>query len=155
MIKTLRIAILSVLVGLGLVGLGGCQKGKPTAASAGFNTLEQQGPEVWVIEGASRHIDATYYLALPEGLQFTVEVPVESVLDNDSAAQEQAWPYIRYVYEHKVYLRTHVKRNGTPVQPTRIGVALVQHLGAQHRGNRVAMGIADIEARLDSRQNRK
>jgi hypothetical protein len=150
MIKALRIAILTLLV-----GLGGCQQGTPTAASPGFNTMAQQGPESWVIDGASRHIDATYYLALPEGLQFTVEVPVESVPDNDSAAQEQAWPYIRYVYEHKVHLRTQVKRNGSPVQATRIGVALVQHLGVRHRGNRVAMSISDIEARLDSRQNRK
>lgn len=162
MTKASRIALLTLVLGLGACQQGtptsvsaGINTGTPPAAATGFNTMAQQGQESWVIEGASRNIDATYYLALPEGLQFTVEVPVGSVPESHSAAQEQAWPYIRHAYEHDLYLRAQIKQNGTPVQATRIGVALVQHLGAQHRGHRVAMSIADVEARLGSRQNRK
>lgn len=144
--KALRIGFSVLLV----AALGACQQHAPTSASPGFNAVARQGPESWAINGVPSGIDATYYLALPEGLQFTIEVPViESPRSNESAALEQAWPYIRYAYEHKLYLRTNVKRDGIAIQTTRIGVALVQHLGALDRGNRVAMSIADIEARIN------
>jgi hypothetical protein len=144
----MHIALRIGLSALFATGLSACQQSAPPAASVGFNAMAQQGPETWVLDGVPSRIEATYYLVLPEGLQFTIVVPVESVPVSQSAALEQAWPYIRYAYEHKLYLRTHVERDGTSMQPSRIGVALVLHLGAQTRGYRVAMSTTDVEARI-------
>jgi hypothetical protein len=142
----LRIATSALLA----ASLSACQQRAQPVASVGFNTMAQQGLETWAIDGTSSRIDATYYLALPQGLQYTIEVPVESVPESESAALEMAWPYMRYAYEHKLYLRTHIARDGSDVEATRIGVALVKHIGIENRGNRVAMSITDIQARINN-----
>lgn len=91
--------------------IASCQArcGSPsTVASKGFNPIAMAGAQSWVIDGASRNIDATYYLDLPSGFQFTIEVPVTSVPPDQASATEAAWPFIRYAYKNSVYLRSQV-----------------------------------------------
>jgi hypothetical protein len=134
------------------VSVAACQArcgGAPTGASAGFNPIAMTGAQSWTIDGVSRNIDATYYLHLPPGFQFTIEVPVTSVPPDQATAVEAAWPFIRYAYKNGVYLRTQVDKIGSgPVAPSMIGVALVVHQGPRATGRRVAMSVAEIEARI-------
>ena len=135
-----------------LACMGACQLrcgGPQTSAAVGFNPIAPMGPEIWQINGSPRRIDASYFLALPEGFQFTVEVPFDSVPSDKAKAKELAWPFIRYAYEQRLYQRMRIRRPGKgPVESTRIGVALVQHVGAVSRGTRLAMSFNEIEARL-------
>ena len=156
-----RLRFLSFLSCLALlVCVGACQLrcgGPQLHASGGFNPIAARGPETWQINGAARRIDASYYLSLPEGFQFTVEVPFDAVPSDMAKAKELAWPFIRHVYEQKLYQRIQIQQPGRgPVAVTRIGVALVQHAGstsgaahlARYKGTRLAMSLPEIEARL-------
>jgi hypothetical protein len=138
-----------------LACLSGCQLrcGGPQApAAVGFNPIAPRGPETWLVDGAPHRVDASYFLDLPEGLQFTVEVPLAAVPSDEAEATELAWPFIRHAYEQKLFQRTQIRRSGQgPLEATRIGVALVQHAGSVARGKRLAMSLREIEARLGAR----
>jgi hypothetical protein len=123
-------------------GVGGAQPGPRLAAA---------GPETWTIEGKSWRIESTYYLALPEGLQFTLDVPVEKVPELEATALEQAWPVIRHVYVEKIYLRARVSAFGADnLEATRIGVSFFRKEGMRTHGMRVAMSVGEIRDRLQS-----
>jgi len=113
------------------------------------------GSEVWTIEGKAWRIEATYYLARPEGLQFTVETPVEKVPAVEVLALDEAWPLIRHAYLQQLYLRTKLRAFGADgVSATRIGVSLFHREGASTRGMRVAMSLGQIRDRLESEKRK-
>ena len=122
--------------------VGGAQPGARLAAA---------GPETWTIDGKSWRIESTYYLALPEGLQFTLDVPVEKVPELEVTALEQAWPIIRHAYVEKIYLRARVSAFGADnLAASRIGVSFFRTEGIRTHGMRVAMSIGEIRERLQS-----
>jgi hypothetical protein len=151
---TRQISHLSVLASLLVVlSLGGCFVrcgGPPVSGAAGFNPIAPLGSETWDIDGTPHQVAATYYLHLPEGFQFTIEVPVSGTPPTDEAAAlVQAWPYMRYAYETKRHLRTTVSKVGDGQLSTdRIGVALFQRDGVATRAYRVSLPVQEIEDRV-------
>ena len=133
-------------------GGSGCQirfGGPQTQGAGGFLPIAASGPESWMVDGNQRQITATYYLDLPDGFQFTIEIPVDDVPMVYSAALERAWPVIRYVFAQDIYLRTSIAGSrGVPREVTRIGVVLFRQDGARAKGMRTGMSLSEIRARL-------
>jgi hypothetical protein len=113
--------------------------------------IARTAPETWTVDGRPWRIEGTYYLDLPEGLQFTIDVPVADVPATMRAAEEMAWPVVRYAYEKGLYARAQLSRPGGAKQssPQRIGVSLFRTEGSYTKGMRVAFTFADIRARLE------
>src|SRR5688500_1527476 len=69
--------------------------------------MAKAGPESWNVGDTQYRLAATYYLALPEGIQYTIEyeVPNANQLDGvtEARANEMAFPLMRYAYEHGSY----------------------------------------------------
>jgi hypothetical protein len=104
---------------------------------------------MWVIDGKATQIASTYYLALPEGLQFTIETPVETIPYVESDAVDEAWPLMKHAFEKGIYTRTKIHALGSgDVVPGRIGVAFFKKQGAETKGMRVALSVGEIEFRL-------
>ena len=57
--------------------------------TSGHSPMAKQGPETWEINGRKMDIISTYYLALPEGLQFTTECPWKFGDPNQAMSQEE------------------------------------------------------------------
>ena len=112
--------------------------------------MARTGPETWDIDGRSWKIASTYYLTLPEGLQFTVEVPVAEVPATMAEAETTGWPVVRYVYEKRIYGRVRLSTPGRemPTSPERIGVSLFTSDGIHNKGMRVAFSFSEIRSRL-------
>ena len=111
------------------------------------------GPELWQIDDRKYQIRSTYYLALPEGLQFTIEYPYAFSSPLSEVTREQAlqvaMPLIRHAYDAGLYKRSQVTKVGAgSVEPTRIGVVLVQGEGPAQRGYRVALPVEAIQGSL-------
>lgn len=120
--------------------------------TAGHAPMAASGPETWTVEGKTIDVQKTYLLALPEGLQYTIE----TTYDFGSSAQltitqpqavDIAFPIMKYAYENNLYSRTSISRNGTPLTPTRIGVVLIQNINGRSRGYRVGLSLDEIRAR--------
>jgi hypothetical protein len=113
-----------------------------------------QGPEVWTIDAQQYKIDATYYLTLPEGLQYTIdyELPTSVKLPHEAeAALAIAFPLIRYAYEHQLHQRTNISKSGSgEVGASRIGVALYHVEGVHRRGYAAALSLDQIRQRIAS-----
>jgi hypothetical protein len=117
--------------------------------------MARSGPENWSVEGRSWKVTSTYYLALPEGLQFTIEVPVADVPATMADAERMAWPVMRHAYEKRIYARTHLsKLGGGSAAPERIGVSLFRSDGIHTKGMRVALSFAEIRDRIEREQRR-
>jgi hypothetical protein len=111
--------------------------------------MSATGPESWLIDGRNVPIASTYYLALPEGLQFTIETPTEKIPYVESDALDEAWPLMKYAFEKGIYTRATVHAVGKgDVAPGRIGVAFFKKEGLETKGMRVALSIGAIEVRL-------
>jgi hypothetical protein len=84
--------------------------------------MAKSGPETWSFDGASFQIASTYYLALPDGLQYTIDYQAPIDLDlgnmNDARAFDAVAPIMRHAATAKLYAR-HVVRdaggNAVPV----------------------------------------
>lgn len=123
--------------------------GGAAVGTAGHAPMAGMGPETWIIDGAPVRVDATYYLGLPVGLQYTIEHTIAAKPpDTEAEALVIAWPLISYAYRERKHLRTSISRNGVSLSADRIGVALVQRVGASRSGYRVALSTAQIEGRL-------
>ena len=115
-------------------------------------TLAQNGPERWVADGQAYQVTSTYYLQLPEGLQYTIEYPHN--FDDygrmtDEIALEIAFPVMKYAYLNGLHNRFHIRKLGQgSLSPSRIGVALVEGQGARVRGYRVALTLDQIKERI-------
>jgi hypothetical protein len=71
--------------------------------------MAKSGPESWSIDGTQYAVTATYYLALPDGLQYTIDyqAPASLDLDNmtDARAFEAAGPLMRHAVSANRYSR--------------------------------------------------
>lgn len=119
--------------------------------------MARSGTEAWNIGGKKYKIAATYYLALPQGLQFTIEYELPGAAAttlagiSDADAYDIAFPLMRYACEHRAYERAQIAEltNGSQ-KVSRIGVALFRRSSLGVGGYRVARSIADIQARIAS-----
>ena len=115
----------------------------------------RSGAEMWTIDGQVWQIESTYYLALPEGLQYTIDTPVDKVPELQVVALDQAWPLIRYAYVTQLYLRSKVPAYGeNEKSASRIGVSLLHRRGMITNGMRVAMSLGEIRERLESEKTK-
>ena len=121
--------------------------------TAGHSPMAKQGPETWEIDGKKFNINSTYYLALHEGLQYTIECAWKFSDQNQTISQEEAlnaaFPMMQYAYDKGFYKRTSISKvGGGSVEATRIGVVLSESIGARTRGYRIGLSIGEINQRL-------
>ncbi len=121
--------------------------------TSGHSPMARQGPETWEINGKKMDITSSYYLALPEGLQYTIECPWKFGDPNRAISKEEAmnaaFPLIRYAYEKELYKRSSITKVGSgPMEATRIGVVLSETNGQGTRGYRIGLSIAEIQEKL-------
>ncbi len=125
--------------------------------TGGYSPMARSGPEQWRINDKTYNIEATYYLALPEGLQYTIEYPwtfaSEKNRMNDKRALEISFPLMKYAYEQELYKRTSIGKLGQhTTAPSRIGVTLFEKIGNNKvKGYRVALTVDEIEKRVSGR----
>jgi hypothetical protein len=143
-----RHALIALLAVASLLGTG-CRR-EPAPAGKSSLPIAVSGPEVLAFRGNVYNIVTTYYLAFPEGLQYTMEYEVPASIDvlgiSDERAYEIAYPLMRGAIDQGWPNRTKVKRIGgaTPTV-SRIGVVMYSH-GSRSRGTRVARDIKVVEA---------
>ena len=121
--------------------------------TSGHSPMAKQGPETWEINCKKMNITSTYYLALPEGLQYTIECPWKFGDPNQAISQEEAmidaFPLIRYAYEKALYKRSSITKVGSGLmEATRIGVVLSETTGVRTRGYRIGLSITEIQEKL-------
>ncbi len=115
--------------------------------------MDRGGVATWNIDGQDYAIQDTYFLVLPEGLQFTIETEAPPGLDptriTDQQAYDVAFPLMKYAYEKRLYERSTISRVGFGQQDVeRIGVALfVRGMTGSAKGYRVERSLADIDQR--------
>lgn len=142
----------------GALFLSGCRcnvnRGTSTRGSPGFSPMAQTGPLDWTIDGKKIKIENTYYLALPKGVQYTIEyaVPPEIKLEgiSDEEAFEIAFPLMAYAYKNNLHKKSKITKFGTgKVEPTLIGVALMKKEGIRTSGYRVSRPLQEVAKKLD------
>lgn len=114
----------------------------------------QAESEEWVIDGKTYSISSSYYLQLPEGLQFTIEYPYQFGSGDrnmdDARALEIAFPMMRHAYSNDLYKRSSVTKLGEgKMIPSRIGVVLYEKQGGGTRGYRIALSLSQIRERME------
>ena len=121
--------------------------------TGGHGPMVLSGPEKWTIDGRPYEISASYYLALPEGLQYTIEYPLPDgeVLKTpltDESATLIAFPIMKHAFENNFYKRGHVAQFGKgPMTVSRIGVVLYPKHD-KGMGFRTAMSFEELENKL-------
>lgn len=122
--------------------------------TGGYSRIVPQGQETWTINGRPYAVAATYYLPLPEGLQYTIDYQLPPSLDvphDDTNALAIAFPLIAYAYESGLYRRSSISKAGTgSMAPTRIGVALYRMEGPARQGYATALTLDQVRHRLAS-----
>ncbi len=129
--------------------------GVPQAVGTGGNQpMAQSGQEQWQIDGKEYHIESTYLLRLPEGLQYTIEYPwkvkVPIVEMNDERALEIVFPLMKHAYEKGFYKRMRISKLGKGnMAISRIGVTLFERRGKEVGGYKVALSLDEIKSRIE------
>jgi len=128
----------------------GCRCERRGGESTGSLPIAVSGPQVLAFRGNVYNIITTYYIAFPEGLQYTLEYEVPASIDvlsiSDQRAYEIAYPLMRGALEQGWHKRTSVRKiGGTTPSVSRIGVVLYSN-GSRSRGNRVARDIKTVES---------
>lgn len=117
----------------------------------GQSPIALQGPTSWSIDGKQYQISATYYLALPEGLQYWIdyELPPSVAFPHErESALAIALPLMQYAVHSGLYKRTEVTKIGSgSVAPSRVGVALLRQEGIRIRRYGVALSVDEIPLR--------
>jgi hypothetical protein len=119
----------------------------------GHASMDRGGATTWNIGGRDYAIQDTYFLVLPEGLQFTIEYEVPPGVDPTQLTEEQAYeiafPLMKHAYEKRLYERTAANRVGSGRQDVgRIQVGLfVRGMAGSSRGYRVSRSLEDIARR--------
>ncbi len=129
--------------------------GTPQAVGTGSNQpTARSGQEQWWIDGKKYRIESTYYLTLPEGLQYTIEYPwkfkAPTAEMNDERALEIVFPLIKHAYEKGFYKRVKILKLGKGnIAPSRIGVTLFERRGKEVGGYKVALSLDEIKTRIE------
>ncbi len=105
------------------------------------------------MDGTTYKIANTYYLRLPQGLQFTIEYPYQfadrDARMNDKQALAIVFSLMRHAYVNGRYKRTSVTKIGQgTLHTSRIGVVLVERGGGVAQGYRVALSLDEIGRRI-------
>ena len=98
------------------------------AGTGGNTVLGQSGPEQWTVDGKTYEIASTYYLALPDGLQYTIEFPYQFTQADGQMNDQQAigivYPLMKHAVQSGAFQRMQIRKLGEgSADPTRIGVA--------------------------------
>jgi hypothetical protein len=145
--RSLKITLAAALFLYG----AGC-KPKVETSDAANTPIAGAGPETWIIEGKPVRIESTYYLDLPYGLQYTVHYPwafgQNKVNMTEQEALAIALPLMEYAYGAATYRRATIRKNGVPVEASRIGLVLIEHQASGDRGYKVSQSLAEIRARM-------
>ncbi|MCK4627285.1 MAG: hypothetical protein KAV00_18370 [Phycisphaerae bacterium] len=126
------------------------------AVTIGYSPMAQSGSEQWQIDGKEYRIESTYYLALPEGLQYTITIEYPwkfegpEVPMNDERALEIVFPLMKHAYEKGFYKRANISKAGQgALSPSRIGVAIIKVGEQTLSGYRVALSLDEIKRRIE------
>lgn len=135
------------------LGAGG-HGSAPIGTVSGNWVMARSGPEDWVIDGKTVHINGAYLMKLPEGVQYTIEYPCQfdaSGPPKDAAsALRLAFPLMKHAFQQGLYTRLHVTKVGAgEMVPTRIGVVVYQQSGNTTAGNKVALSLDEIKAQIE------
>lgn len=127
--------------------------GAPPIGAAGLSGMGRTGSYEWQIDGRTYHVNSTYYLLLPEGVQYTIEYPYSFDYANRQMTDEQAlviaFPLMKYAHQSRVYEDINVTKVGQGrLSPTRVGVTLFETRNSQTRGYKIALSFDEIEQRL-------
>jgi len=106
-----------------------------------------------VVDGKTWDIAATYYLRLPQGLQFTIEYPYRfngaAERMNDEGALAIVFPLMKHAYTKGLYRRGAILKVGEGrLTPSRIGVTLFEKVNGNVHGYRVGLSLAQIRERI-------
>lgn len=160
----MKLITLVAVLGALVVVLSACGRKAPLMArdlltgtgSAGFEGFGVTPPETWVVDGKAYDIEATYFVIMVEGLQYTIDSTFEfdEELWGLSTADvlELVFPLIEHAYRNEMYKRVTVRKEGAgQVLPTAIGVVLVERGpdGRVRRGRRVSLGMTAIRQQVE------
>ena len=131
--------------------------GRVFSGPVSFAPIAATGAERWTIEGRSYNIKSSYFLVLPEGVQYTVtyQLPPAQLegLEREQADQ-LAFPIMVHIVENELHLRTWIKAvAGEEVNPERIGITFLYPQGQGATGYRYGLSIAEIEKRIATAEN--
>jgi len=123
------------------------------SSTAGHVPMARTGAESWIIDGREYRVSSTYFLGLPEGIQFTIDYPYEfsGALAEFTAerALDVALPLIRHAYAEQLHRRARFEKAGSGVaEPYAIGVVLLEKDGPAERGYRVRLTLDEIRTRI-------
>ena len=126
---------------------------RPVGAGA-YSIMGQYGAEQWQIDGRTCRVTGSYYLMLPQGIQYTIEYPWLFRPGDPPMIDEQAlqiaFPLMKHAYQQGLHNRGTVTKVGHGrVAPSRIGVVLYAKQGGRTRGYRVALTLKEIKRRID------
>ena len=121
----------------------------PDLPATGSQPIAATGPQVLAFDGNVYNIIATYYVAFPDRVQFTMEYEVPASIDviavSDERAYHIAYPLMRGAIGQGWQKRTRITRIGGSTPPvSHVGVVLYSN-GSRSRGRRVARDIKTIE----------
>ena len=124
--------------------------------TAGFIPIAATGAEQWIIEGRSYNIKSSYFLVLPEGVQYTVTYqlpPAQLEGLEDEQAELLAFPIMVHIVENELHLRTWIGTLDGKVNPERIGITFLYSQGQGATGYRYGLSIGEIERRIAAAEN--
>jgi len=136
------------------LSMSACRCSGGTAGGTNSVPIAVGGPRVLLYDGEVYEILTTYYLDLPEGLQYTMEyaAPAKIVVDGitDAEAYRVTRPLMRGAWEQGWHAQTRITQVGAGARRVdRIGVVLYPN-GTRTRGYRVARSLASIAAEVRS-----
>jgi hypothetical protein len=113
------------------------------------------GAEQWIIEGRSYNIKSSYFLVLPEGVQYTVtyQLPPAQVGVEDEQAELLAFPIMVHIVENELHLRTWIGTLDGKINPERIGITFLYSQGQGATGYRYGLSIGEIKKRIAAAEN--
>lgn len=152
---------LSFVLLLVLLAVTGCRKSphKPVGASP-YLPMATKGPEVWQIGDRTYQISYTYYIGMPDGLQYTIECPWPTDIKPDKRTQENArdlaFPLMQYACEEELYKRATIRQHGKgKITATLIGVVFFEKKGIVFSGSRVNLTIDEIMKKIEATDSDK
>jgi hypothetical protein len=152
-VTTRRILIFLVVSGLSVLPGCRCTGGRSGAgASAGpWLPMAKTGPESWTVDGTEYRVTATYYLVLPDGLQYTIDYEAPPGLDlehmDDARAFAAVAPLVQHAASANLYSRQVIRdlTSGAAVPVKKIGVSIYRQSGIRTRAFRVARSLDQLK----------
>lgn len=121
--------------------------------SGQFLPIAKSGPIEWTVDGEKTNIVNTYYIAFPEGMQYTCECKVPKYYNFDNMTEFEhkqfAFPLAKFIYENEMYKKLKITKIGTGKKEVKfIGIVLFNNQGALDRGYRTQFTLDEIRSRV-------